>query len=237
MITFHLPRLLRLLLNLVVGGERRRTAWLILRPPVGLLQPSGMTMFDRYPSIFTAVQSLLVNSSDIKLLSFGCSSGEEVHSLRGYFPTAFIRGTDIDARRVASCRQQQNACPSLTEFDVANSAANEPPQYYHAVFALAVLRHGDLKGAPSESTPIFRFDQFDAHVGWLTSCLRTGGYLVVRHCNFRVEDCSAANILETIAYRPRSSPVYGQDNLKLINPGPEAVIFRKLANVKCNGNL
>lgn len=46
---------------------------------------------DRYP----ACKNYFNGKQDLKILSYGCSTGEEVLTLRRYFPTAQIIGTDI----------------------------------------------------------------------------------------------------------------------------------------------
>ena len=71
-----------------------------------LFQPYGTTFVDRYPRIFTFVKDQLANTAAPRLLSFGCSTGEEVFTLRRYFPQAEIVGIDINPRSIAHCRKQ-----------------------------------------------------------------------------------------------------------------------------------
>ena len=55
-------------------------------------QISNYTALDRYPDLFSTCKTLMQGKDTLKILSFGCSTGEEVLTLREYFPNAFIVG-------------------------------------------------------------------------------------------------------------------------------------------------
>jgi len=136
-------------LELLRGGQARSEARLILKRPEGLFQPYGTTFEDRYPPIFRFLRNHLSDGPERRLLSFGCSTGQEVFSLRRYFPAAFIRGIDINPRSIAHCQTQLSAEDrDRTDFIIADSAANEEAEYYDAVLAMSVFRHGDLGTQP-----------------------------------------------------------------------------------------
>lgn len=69
----------------------------------GFLQPDHMTKMDRFPIIFESAKKLIPNPK--RILSFGCSTGEEAQSLRKYFPDAEIVGVDIDYTSVQKARK------------------------------------------------------------------------------------------------------------------------------------
>src|SRR5579862_8906410 len=83
-------RAARLLWNLSINSVMRRDYVIRWRRPTGLFQYRSLTRTDRYPEIFGFVRTQLPPSA--RLLSFGCATGEEVFSLRTYFPAAVIRG-------------------------------------------------------------------------------------------------------------------------------------------------
>jgi hypothetical protein len=65
----------------------------------GLLHPrthqaKSTTKLNRYPEIFAAATKAAPSAR--KILSFGCSTGEECVTLANYFPTAQIIGADIN---------------------------------------------------------------------------------------------------------------------------------------------
>ena len=67
----------------------------------GQFQPYRYTLPDRYPWLFQFAARELADRPDLRILSFGCSRGEEVFSLRRYFPTASIKGIDARPRNIA----------------------------------------------------------------------------------------------------------------------------------------
>ena len=89
-------RAARFVYRLVKSVESRNETLLSLRPPKGLFQPCGTTSDDRYPNIFEQVRKLAGDGTNVRILSFGCSTGEEVFSLRQYFDEARIVGLDIN---------------------------------------------------------------------------------------------------------------------------------------------
>src|SRR5581483_6848361 len=70
-------------------------------PKRGTFQPFNDTQPDRYPAIFRFVQARLGAETPAAILSFGCATGEEVFSLRRYFPRATIKGVDINPGNIA----------------------------------------------------------------------------------------------------------------------------------------
>lgn len=225
---------LRLLYGLLRGGEHRNIALLRLRQPENLFQPYPTTAENRYPHIFRFVRERIGDGPDRRLLSFGCSTGEEVFSLRGYFPEATIRGLDINPRAVAVCQKKlADAGDPRLSFAVAGSAVAEKAESCDAVFAMAVFRHGDLKTAPPHCDGLLRFEQFERTVAGLARCLRPGGLLVIRHANFRFADTAAAAGFEpalTIEDPPdgAQTPLYGPDNRLIAPQTRHAAVFRKI---------
>jgi len=187
-------RAARSLWRLIFDRSYRNLMWLRLLPPTGAFQPFNDTRADRYPKIFGFVQSTLGVTSKIRILSYGCSTGEEVFSLRSYFPRAVIKGIDINAENIAVCRRRLKEKPDAAmSFDSASSTEAEPAAVYDAIFVMAVLRHGSL-GLPgvTRCDHLIRFDEFARAVEDFRRCLKPGGLLVIRHSNFRLCDAPAA---------------------------------------------
>lgn len=124
-------------------GTDARYASLWRRALPGLFQPFATTRMNRYPTLFLFALATLGDDPSTRLLSFGCSTGEEVFSLRRYFPQAVIRRIDINPRNIARCRARlSRLADDRLSFAVAASAAGEEAGGYDAVFAMAVFRHG-----------------------------------------------------------------------------------------------
>ncbi len=94
----------------------------------GYMQPSGMTKEERYPKIYDSAAKLKPKAK--RILSFGCSTGEEVFALAKRFPNAEqLIGVDIDHSRVCTARKanKQNniyfhdTVGGLGQFDVVTA--------------------------------------------------------------------------------------------------------------------
>ncbi|HZW26294.1 MAG TPA: class I SAM-dependent methyltransferase [Gallionella sp.] len=231
------PGLVRLVrLCRIVISPSYRSQWLLqLRKPDNLFQPCSLTVFDRYPRIFYSVKQMLSGVSDPRLLSFGCSTGEEVFTLRHYFPRAEIVGIDINPRSIAVCKKK---CARLFDarlrFELTSSTEAEASSHYDAVFCMAVLRHGALgQNRPEVCDHLIRFEDFEKTVSDFCRVLKPGGYLVIRHSNFRFTDTRVAAEFEVVpsdeAWDVRnSSPLYGRDNRLLPDAEDRDFVFRKL---------
>lgn len=69
----------------------------------GYLQPNHMTRPERFPKIFDSAQRLKPKAK--RILSFGCSYGDEVAAIAKRFPDAEIVGVDIDHSAVTTARR------------------------------------------------------------------------------------------------------------------------------------
>jgi SAM-dependent methyltransferase len=189
-------RVVRFVYNMVHTVESRNAALLLLWPPKGLYQPYGTTSDDRYPEIFQFVREKIGDSKDVSILSIGCSTGEEIFSLRRYFPHAKLIGLDINPLNILACRfrRRRNGDRNM-HFAIANSTSGQADASHDAIFAMAVYRHGDLKVAepPSKCDHRIRFADFERSVTDLARCLKPGGLLVIEHAMFRFADASVAS--------------------------------------------
>lgn len=229
------PLLVRLVnaLRLVATDHHfRNVLWLRLVRPKGIFQPSNSTRPNRYPKIFGFVQSQLGADSEIRILSFGCSTGEEVFSLRRYFPRAAIKGIDINSANIAICRKRlRDANDPRISFAAAASTADEPEDFYDAIFCMAVLRHGQLAlPGTNRCDHLLRFEDFAAAVKDFSRCLKPGGLLVIRHSNFRLHDAPAGAEFETLLrlQSAEKTPLFGPDNRRLEGERYPDSVFRKL---------
>lgn len=221
--------------NLLRGGDHRIAALLTLLRPRNLFQPYGETLDNRYPYLFQRVKDELGEAADLRLLSFGCSTGEEVFSLRQYFPQAHITGIDISRKRIATCharlaaRQAGGAGESRITFRQASSTQQEPAGHYDAIFALSVLRHGDLVTRPPDCGHILPFAHVAREIEAMARCLKVGGYLAIQNSNFRLLDTRVAADFDTLLLFPQGqdTPIYGADNRRVDGVTEEAVLFIK----------
>lgn len=226
-------RAIRELWRLAIDRPYRNMMWLYWRRPKGAFQPFNDTYENRYPRIFRFVQSELGADSELKLLSYGCSTGGEVFSLREYFPRAAIKGTDINPGNIAACRRRLNRTADAgISFETASSTAAEPAAWYDAIFCMAVLRHGSLsQPGITRCDHLIRFEDFAQAIEDFRRCLKPGGLLIVRHSNFRLCDTPASADFETILRvkirNPREAPIFGPDNQLMRGVEYLDTVFRK----------
>lgn len=221
-------RALQLLLDFGRGAERRQSALLRIRASASLFQPFGTTWPNRYPRIFAELRDRLGQAASVRLLSFGCSTGEEVASLRAHFPNAFIKGVDISPERIAICRGRLlDAEAGRTQFEIGVSVRGEDAAVYDAVLAMAVFRHGQLGDYAVTENRLLDFDRFERAVTDLARTVRPGGYFVLRHSNFRFTDTAVAAEFETVGYAQCVSPLFDRSGARLPDQAREAALFHK----------
>ncbi len=160
----------------------------------GGFQPYPYTLPNRYPWLFEFARDQLGAAPGLRLLSFGCSRGDEVFALRSYFPTARIVGIDVSPENIALCRRRAQAEPAHgLDFVVGATTADEQTASYDAIFCLAVLCHGDLTTkAMQRSDSLITFERFESVVTDFARCLKPGGLLLLHTTNFRFSDTRVA---------------------------------------------
>jgi len=199
----------------------------------GRFQPYHHTLPNRYPWLFQFAADALRGREECRLLSFGCSSGDEVISLRQYFPKAHITGIDFDAGNITRCRARIKD-PAI-RFAVAATTADEVAHSYDAIFCLAVLCHGYLtiSDAP-QADPLLYFDDFERVVSDFSRCLKPDGLLLLHTTSFRFCDTGIANafevLLEATPEQMAADLHFGRDNQRLDGERYRAVVFRKCEN-------
>ena len=164
------------------------------RPVPGEFQPYYFTRADRYPWLFGFAAERLGARPNLRILSFGCSRGEEVFSLRKYFPAAVLKGIDVNPRNIARCQARLRAeNPTNMTFEIAATTQGEAAGSYDAIFCLAVLVNGDLTTSGAQrSDPVLYFDAFERIVGDFARCLSPGGLLILHTTNYRFCDTASA---------------------------------------------
>jgi 2-polyprenyl-3-methyl-5-hydroxy-6-metoxy-1,4-benzoquinol methylase len=170
------------------------------RPVPGRFQPYNHTLPDRYPWLFQFAAARLGDGQRQRILSFGCSRGEEVFSLRNYFPDAAIKGIDIDPRNIDCCLARARAERSAgMTFVTAATTEGEEAESYDAIFCLAVLCLADLSTSGAQRCdPYLHFDDFERMVADFARCLKPGGLLLLHTTNFRFCDTTVSQQFDTV---------------------------------------
>lgn len=196
-----------------------------------LLQPWPVTSYDRHPALFGFAQLALAEVPAPKILSYGCSTGEEPLTLTRYLPSARITAIDINPRSIAIARNRAaKAAAANVEFRLAEN----PPagaEAFDAIFCLSVLRHGELDAmVPADCSAILPFASFERIVTAFDHSLRPGGLLIIWGSNFDFRDSAIADRYDPIklaAAQRHPGPVYGADDRLKHERGLDCFVFRK----------
>jgi SAM-dependent methyltransferase len=202
-------------------------------PMPGQFQRYSHTLPNRYPWIFEFAAQHLDAAAQLRLLSFGCSRGDEVFALQRYFPAAAIHGIDIDPRNIAQCTARAVGFRSARiRFTAAASTVAEADESYDAIFCLAVLCLGDLTASGARRCePPLSFGRFSAVVADFARCLKPGGLLFLHTTNFRFGDtATSANFDVVLNAEPAqlaSDVLFDRDNNLMEGVRYSPVCFRK----------
>jgi SAM-dependent methyltransferase len=153
-------------------------------------QVSGATLLDRTPTVFRFVSERYATSVvPPRVLSFGCSTGEEVFTLaEKYFPRSVVLGVDIDADSLEVAERRAVDLPpevaGRVHFFHSKILRRQLIGDWSAIFAHSVLcRWPDTKGAENAGL-IYPFEAFDAAVAQLVDLLSLGGLISIFNANY-----------------------------------------------------
>ena len=208
--------------RLLVSGEGRGVLWTRIRKGDEVHQTTPHTAEERYPELFGLAARLAPNAA--RILSFGCSTGEELVSIRRRFPEAEIVGAEINSRSRRLARKRLAHDPGAVIL-----APDALVGSFDLIFALSVFQREPHKIAEMGVQHLslhYPFQRFDAAVSRLVEQLRPGGLLCVINAQYRVEDSSIAETLEPVPDAPlMDPPLFAPDGRRL--EAPEArTIFR-----------
>lgn len=213
-------------------ARRLRLLWRARRALRGAFQPYSHTLPDRYPWLFAFVRTALGAEARPRVLSFGCSGGDELVSLAAYLPQARLKGIDVNPENIDRCIRR--ALPGV-ELQVAADTRGEPDGTFDAIFCLAVLCHGDLAVYDAtQADPLLHFADFERVVVDFARCLRPSGLLILHTTNFRFCDTACAGQFEVLL-RARlddlaPDAVFDRNNRRIEGERYRDVVFRKRAD-------
>lgn len=159
-------------------------------------QLTSTTELNRYPELFREAAKNVKPHDHLRVLSFGCSTGEECFTLKKYFPNARIIGVDINAANLRKAKSR-NTDPAI-EFLLSTPANISSKGKYDAIFCMSVLcRWEDTKDL-GNCEKIYPFRKFEDTISMLCNNLMAGGLIVIYNSNFRFEETEASENFETV---------------------------------------
>ena len=194
-----------------LDGKYRSAVFLRLFRSEDLHQSTVLTKMNRYPEIFSVCRAYFDGRADLRILSYGCATGEEVLSLRLAFPSAFILGVEINPHSLSVARKHRvDDRIAFLESDPAAIARLGP---FDAIFCMAVLQRTPMRISAAgikDLKQIYPFEKFDAKITELDSWLKKDGLLVVHHSQYAITDAAAG---------PKYSPL--ETAQSIFNVGPK----------------
>ncbi|QAY66784.1 methyltransferase domain-containing protein [Paenibacillus protaetiae] len=194
-------------------------------------QTSSTTFMNRYPAIFTAAKNYFAGKPNLNLLSYGCSTGEEVLTLRQYFPNARIIGAEINKRSLHICR----SLPVDDQIAFIKSTSEELAKHgpYDAIFCMAVLQrkpHDITDKGITDLSGIYPFEKFERQVNELNQLVMPSGLLIIHFTQYSFLDTAAASyykVMEGYSQHKYPSHVFDKNSKLALNKLPYPSIFIK----------
>jgi hypothetical protein len=178
--------------NLIVYKGRAES--LVRKHYSGQHQLTSVTSNDRYPELFSEVARLVGTNQTLKILSFGCSTGEECFSLRHYFPQAKIIGVDINESNLKKASKQNHDDRIQFLASTPHIIKREGP--YDVIFCLSVLCRWDDTRGLQNCEKVYPYEKYNLTVEMLANQLDVNGLLVIYNSNFRFEDTRVSSDFE-----------------------------------------
>ena len=190
---------------------------------VGALHPNchqseNWTGLDRYPEIFAAAAAAAPDAR--RILSFGCSTGEECVTLADYFPKAEIIGADINLLNLLMAMKHRS---DRIRFVYASDSKLSKLGGFDVLFCMSVLRNPK----PKRRAGFYPFERFEERALFLKSLVRPGGLLVIHNSMYRFGDAAHKASYERIPVTARhDKDVFLPDGVT--EAMPDSCLFRKL---------
>ncbi|MPM34548.1 hypothetical protein SDC9_81134 [bioreactor metagenome] len=195
-------------------------------------QTTSLTAMNRYPKIFSACHDYFDGKQALKILSYGCSTGEEVLTLRQYFPNAHIIGAEINKHSLSICRKLP--VDENTTFIYSTRSEIQKHGPFDAIFCMAVLqRNPHLIAAKGirNLKEIYPFEKFEQQIIELDELIKPQGLLVVHFTQYSLWDTSVAPKYQPFGNHNQDtykSPVFDKNSHLVENSAPQSSIFVKL---------
>jgi tRNA1(Val) A37 N6-methylase TrmN6 len=138
------------------------------------IQKHNETKFNRYPWAWSVIEHLKPS----KILSFGCSTGEEAVTAQVYFPDAHIHGFDTNKIVLGIAKLRY---PFIHFLDAIGD------HKYDLILCNSVLCNHPANQNKSEND-LMSFSYFEGVVKVIDTMLKPGGYLMAMNTEYRIQD-------------------------------------------------
>lgn len=182
-------------------------------------QISTYTEYDRYPKVFNELKKH-INPKNI--LSFGCSDGSEIRTLREkYFLESYIDGIDIDKELIKKNKEliKKNNDKYINYYDDINNLKK-----YDLILCMSVLC------VWPENAGSYSFELFNKTINDLDKHLNINGYICIYNSKYILEECDISHKYKKVKTDHKYSGFvnkYNKKNNKIVNY--EYFLFQKMS--------
>ncbi len=197
-------------------------------------QNSTYTITNRYPLLFSACTRYFLNFKNNpapKILSFGCSTGEEVFTLGEYMPLATIIGIDANHWCINQCHKKNHKEKYF--FYNRKSKKFTESKDYDAIFCMAVLQNSINRISTDNNIAVhYTFSKFEKEVSILHQKLKVGGLFIIDETDFSFTDFKYAHQYEPLPFDNnqiiKNRPLFDKNNRKISDSQLNNRIFVKV---------
>lgn len=159
-------------------------------------QTTQLTWEDRYPDIFAACKEFFdkQNRENIRILSYGCCTGEEVVTLRKYFPKAEIIGAEINRHSLKVCRKRRLDKDIHFVYSTPKNISKYGP--FDAVFCMAVLERLPMyveKKHITDLSDMYPFEKYNEQIHEIDGYVKNKGLLIAHFSHYDLMDTDLAS--------------------------------------------
>ena len=205
--------------KLLFNPKYRSMIWLKYTNSHEAHQISNYTEYNRYPDLFSKCKELMNEKKNLKILSYGCSTGEEVFTLREYFPDASIVGVDINKGNIKKAISQNKDHKIVFSYEIEKTLIENGD--FDMIFALAVFQRTKNRDEKTfNSSTIYPFEKFNHKITELDSHIKPKGLFVRDHADYFFEDTEVASYYHTLKGEHniiRERYMFDKNNQKLEN--------------------
>jgi len=191
------------------------------------------TLNNRYPLLFRQCRHYLSAVPNPRILSFGCSTGEEVFTIGRYMPGASIMGVDINKWCIKQCKKKHT--DQRFSFYHRFSIEFDKACDFDAIFCMAVFQRTENRTRTSEISNSITFEQFEQDILMLDKKLKPGGLFTIEFSDFSFTDTACSDHYRPLVFEKnklsRNRPLFGKDNKKIQDGQDQFRMF-----VKCTGD-
>lgn len=209
-----------------------RHGWVALRNlalPGELHQAWGTTAINRRPKVMQALAEVVPDRPGLRVLSFGCSTGEEVLDLREHYRHAKVFGTELNRTSLRKAEERLKEADAILFHSTYDNLQRYGP--YNLILACSVfLRHPEDTHA-EDLSKLYPFEAFERGVCRLFDNTLPGGFLLIHNTNYRVSETRLGAFLTPVHHpdivqNPRV-PLFDPSGRKLPVTGYDEQLFRR----------